>query len=205
MSNKNKRSPKTGATIKDRAITIGIIAVIVIVLIFLIVFLYIPSLSYKIFGVATYSGFNGVADPLTHSSIGLTKNVPFADLAQGDIIVFRISDSDNPGFNGLKAFQINSFTPEGVVVATGDSPIGFLVDETMYLGKVTSHVKGLGAITGFLGSVFGLLFIIILIAVIVAIVIVVKRPEEQVVVEEADSYSMNEEKVEKTEDEQETK
>jgi len=80
-----------------------------------------------------------------------------------------------------------------------------IVDETMYLGKVTSHVKGLGAITGFLGSVFGLLFIIILIAVIVAIVIVVKRPEEQVVVEEADSYSMNEEKVEKTEDEQETK
>lgn len=184
MAGFNDKKSSNKIDIQHLLLQIVLIALIVVILFLLITFLYIPSLSYKIFGVASFSTFTGMDSTFPVNSLVITKKTSFADLDIGQHIVFNVTGYGKNA-DGLKSYTIaaKEVGEDGVIsyiVASGGAHQQWPVTESMYLGEATASVKGMGAITGFFGSIFGILFLVIIIVVVGLIVYVVKKPEKVV-------------------------
>ncbi len=170
--------------IQHLLLQIVLIAVIVAILFLMITFLYIPSLSYKIFGVASFSTFTGMDSTFSVNSLVVTKKTPFEELVAGQHIIFNVTGYGKNA-DGLKSYTIATklVGEDGAIsyiVSSGGAQQQWPVTESMYLGEATYSVKGLGMITGFFGSWVGLVFLVIIVVVVALIIYVVKKPEKVV-------------------------
>lgn len=165
---------------KDLIISAILWSVIGLLLLFIIMFLYIPKLSVKVIGVGAYQGLTGYDSTLKTHEMLIIKEKDFDDLTTNDIIVFKLKgygDSD-----GLKAYKVMARPDDKYYhVHSSDSWMSFPwnITEEMYVGVVASKVPYVGAVTGFLGSWYGLGFILVNGIVIGAIVYLVKENKKE--------------------------
>lgn len=162
----------------------GISALIVAVLFLVISFLYIPSISYSIYTIASFSGLSGVDSSLNANDLLITEKRDFAQ-SQGDVIVFDLKGyGDSDGMMAYRCFAVRQDHETGLVyclVGSTDSSISYpwKITEDMYRGTVTVRISGMGAITGFFANPLSIIFWVVAGASVAGIIIIVKhKPKE---------------------------
>lgn len=163
-------------TNKDKIINIVLWSLISLLILFIIMVLYIPKLSMKVIKTSGYQALTGVDSTLGKYDILFVTQKPFDDLVPGDIIVFKLEGYGNS--DGLKAYSVMAQPdPDYYHVRTTGSAISFPwnITEEMYIGIVSARVPYIGAVTGFLGSIYGIGILIINGLVIGGIIYLVKQ------------------------------
>lgn len=186
-----KNTKHVGKTI-DNITKYGIIAVIVLILFAVISFLYIPSISHGVIGKAAHSGFKGTYNGFEKSVLVITDNKDFNELEVGDLIVLKHkfnAEDPNSLESGTYLVKISGVTPSSdpsviSYYSAGLNAMGIptiKVEKANYRGAYVAHVPGIGMITGFFGSVFGVIFLVVNAGVIGAIVFLFKKQKKQIV------------------------
>lgn len=183
MKQENNHETKKEKVVDILART-GISALIVAILFFVISFLYIPSISYSIYTIASFSGLSDVDSSLNANDLLITEKRDFTE-SQGDIIVFDLKGyGDSNGMMAYRCFAVREDHETGLVyclVGSTDSSISYpwKVTEDMYRGTVTVRISGMGAITGFFANPLSLIFWVVAGASVAGIIIIVKhKPKE---------------------------
>ena len=143
---------------------------------FIIMVLYIPKLSNKIIGVAAYQNLTGYDSTLDPYDLLFVKDKPFEDLKPGDMILFDLEGHGD--IDGLKVYKIMVQPDEDYYhVHSTDNQMSFPwnITEEMYVGIIASKIPYVGAITGFLGSFYGIAVLVVNGLIIGAIVYLVKE------------------------------
>lgn len=171
---------KQASSKQDKIITVSLWSLIGLIILFIIMVLYIPKLSMNVIGVGSYQALTGYDSTLDRSDMLLVKHKPFDELERGDIIVFSLKgygDSD-----GKKAYTIMSRpSPDYYHVYSTGNMMSFPwnITEDMYIGVVQSRIPYIGAVTGFIGSIYGIAVLIVNGLIIVGIVYLVKENKKQ--------------------------
>lgn|SRR5690554_3660925 len=165
---------------KDTIINIILLSLIGLIIFFIIMVLYIPKLSKNVIGVAAYQNLTGYDSTLKSHEMLLVKDKPFSDLEKGEIILFNLKGYGES--DGTKAYRVMAQPNENYYhVHSTDNPVSFPwnITEDMYEGVVVSKVSYIGTITGFFGSIVGVIFIVVNGLIITAIVYVVKQGKKE--------------------------
>ena len=176
-------------TKKEKVIDIltrtGISALIIAILFFVISFLYIPSFSYNMYSIASFSGLDGVDSSLNENDLLITEKRDFAH-SQGDVIVFDLKGyDDSDGMMAYRCFAVRQDHETGLtycLVGSTDSSISYpwKVTEDMYRGTVIVRISGMGAVTGFFANPLSLIFWVVAGASVAGIIVIVKhKPKDK--------------------------
>ena len=168
---------------KNLIINITVGSLTGLLILFIILLLYVPKFSKAVTGVSSYHAISNCDSTLKKHDILIVKDKPFDDLVAGDIILFKLKGyGDN---DGLKAYRVMTKPdPEYYHVHSTGSNVSFPwnVTEEMYIGVVSSRIPVLGAVTGFLGSPYGIGVLLVngvVIGLIVYLVKMNKKEEEK--------------------------
>ncbi|MFA5283319.1 MAG: hypothetical protein WC366_02195 [Bacilli bacterium] len=169
----------------DIVTRVGISTLIIAILFFVISFLYIPTFSYNMYSIASFSGLDGVDSSLNENDLLITEKRDFTQ-SQGDVIVFDLKGyDDSDGMMAYRCFAVRQDHETGLpycLVGSTDSSISYpwKVTEDMYRGTVIVRISGMGAITGFFANPLSLIFWVVAGASVAGIVIIVKhKPKEK--------------------------
>lgn len=163
-------------TKKDTIINIILLSLIGLIVFFIIMVLYIPKLSKNVIGIAAYQNLTGYDSTLNSHEMLLVKDKSFSELEKGEIIIFNLKGYGES--DGKKAYKVMAQPGQDYYhVHSTDNPVSFPwnITEDMYEGVVVSKVPYIGTVTGFFGSVLGIIFIVVNGLIITAIVYIVKQ------------------------------
>jgi len=162
----------------NKLISIILYSVIGLLGLFILSFIYLPTVTSTLFGVAVYGGFSGVDSSLNQGDLVVVSMTEFDELDNTDIIVFELDGYGNA--DGLKVYKImtkvaGSETAYRVHSSGNPTSYQWEITSSMYRGNVVSKIPNLGYVIGFLRSPIGITVILINGALITAAVILIKR------------------------------